>query len=157
LKNKAFHAFITRWAELKGMTIETFCTFLGRSKSLMYRKLRSFPWERVGGHDGQIAYTMAQWLPDNFGKILWLMGYNPFIAEDLTLEEMEFLHEFNMRLVGYLKSGALASVSRMGDLRALLGVSLDGLRRQSYERSKARNEDANLQNENMESNVGNGK
>ena len=138
MKNAPFHEYLKQKAAAKvGSTLAHLWGFLGLQKAVVYRKINRLPWTAFGGCDYRIAERISERLPDNRNKVLWLMGYNPFIAEGLSADELITIYEINMRIAHLVKSGQFAKMDELGGVNSLLGVSMQSLKRLSYERLKA--------------------
>jgi len=115
-------------------SLSELCRRVGVSRATMYRWLRRIPWGPSGGKrsaDNVLGRT-ALVLRDVKDHLLWLAGYNPFIAKGLTLRELHLLYEIVLKLVAAVKGGHFD-----GNLRGIAGLAADELARMSKQRKGA--------------------
>lgn len=113
------------------MSLSAFCREIGISRSTFYGHFRNPPWERRGRRwtDGILISRIAVVLQDMRDHLLWLAGYNPFIALGLSRRELHLLYEVVLKIVYAVKGGHFD-----GDLKRLAGLPCEELQRLSKER-----------------------
>lgn len=81
------------------------CRQLGICANSLYRRFWNVPWERNRGAHGEDRFftKLATILRDTRDKLLWLSGYNPFIAKGLSPRELYLLYEINVRIVHFAR------------------------------------------------------
>jgi hypothetical protein len=99
------------------MTVRELCRRVGITPKTLYRRFKSPPWERGRGEwdEGHVFEKMARVLVHVRDRLLWLAGYNPFVASGLSPEALGDLYELNARVVASMKAGVFD-----GDLKGLV-------------------------------------
>lgn len=97
---------------------------IGVSRTTLWRRLTTFPWLRdKPGHAARpIVESLAIALRDTKDKLLWLAGYNPFVAKDLSPRQLYLLYEITTRI-----AHLVAERRFTGDANALAALALKEL------------------------------
>lgn len=115
------------------LTFTSLAKRLGVSRTTLWRRLTTLPWVRDRPHRGSepLLEALAAVLQDTKDKLLWLAGYNPFVAKDLSPRQLYLLYEITARIARLVAERRFG-----GDVNALAALALQEL----ADRSKEANE-----------------